>query len=315
MSDQRILFMGTPEFAVATLNALVDAGLEVVAVVTAPDRPAGRGRQLRESAVKVRARELGLPILQPERFKDPAFLGELDRLNASLYIVVAFRMLPELVWNRPLHGTVNLHASLLPDYRGAAPINWALINGEQRTGATTFKIQHEIDTGDVLLQEELEIGDNETAGELHDRLMVSGAGLMVRTVQGLFSGSLSAVPQQPGATHAAPKLTPENCRIHWHASARDIHNLVRGLSPFPGAWTTWNTPDTPSQHVKILRTSVADIGGVGSPGSVRIEQQRLLISTASGWIEALEIQPEGKRRMDAASFVRGLRSTENITLR
>ncbi len=314
MSDQRILFMGTPEFAVATLNALVEAGLEVVAVVTAPDRPAGRGRQLRESAVKVRACELGLPILQPERLKDPAFLEELDRLNASLYIVVAFRMLPELVWNRPLHGTVNLHASLLPDYRGAAPINWALINGERRTGATTFKIQHEIDTGDVLLQEELEIGDNETAGELHDRLMVSGASLMVRTVQGLFSGSLSAVPQQQGATHAAPKLTPENCRIQWNTSARDIHNRVRGLSPFPGAWTTWNTPAAPSQHFKILRACVADMSGMGSPGAVRIEHQRMLISTGSGWVEALEIQPEGKRRMDAASFVRGLRSTENITL-
>lgn len=314
MSDQRILFMGTPEFAVATLNALVEAGLDVVAVVTAPDRPAGRGRQLRESAVKVRARELGLPVLQPERLKDPAFLEELDRLNASLYIVVAFRMLPEVVWNRPVHGTVNLHASLLPDYRGAAPINWAVINGEQRTGATTFKIQHEIDTGDVLLREELSIGDKETAGELHDRLMVNGAGLMVRTVQGLFSGSLTATPQEQGATHVAPKLTPENCRIHWNKPAHDIHNLVRGLSPFPGAWTTWNAPDAPAQHFKILRTSVAATSGSGSPGTVRIEQQRLLIATASGSIEALEIQPEGKRRMDAASFVRGLRSTENITL-
>jgi len=314
MSDQRILFMGTPEFAVGALNALVDAGLNIAGVVTAPDRPAGRGRQLRESAVKIRARELGLSILQPERLKDPAFLEEIDRLNASLYVVVAFRMLPEVVWNRPKHGTVNLHASLLPDYRGAAPINWAVINGEKRTGATTFMIRHEIDTGDILLQQELAIGDEETAGELHDRLMVCGASLMVRTVRGLFAGSLVPVPQQERPTHAAPKLTPENCGVQWSAGAEVIHNLVRGLSPFPGAWTTWNAPGTPPQHFKILRTRPTGFSGTSHTGAVRIVDERLLVHTGSGWLEVLDVQPEGKRRMDAASFVRGLRSTDNIEL-
>ena len=184
-SDQRIIFMGTPEFAVGTLNALVLARIEVAAVITAPDKPAGRGRQMRGSAVKERALELNIPVLQPPKLKDAAFLDELDQINASLYVVVAFRMLPEAVWNRPEYGTVNLHASLLPDYRGAAPINWAVINGEHTTGVTTFKIQHAIDTGDILLQEPLEIGPDETAGELHDRMMSIGASLMVRTVHGL----------------------------------------------------------------------------------------------------------------------------------
>src|SRR5436190_5458300 len=303
MNDQRLLFMGTPEFAVGTLNALVEAGLDVAGVVTAPDRPAGRGRQVRSSAVKQRAQELGLALLQPERLKDPGFLDELDRIAASLYVVVAFRMLPEVVWSRPRSGTVNLHASLLPDYRGAAPINWALINGEKRTGVTTFKIRHEIDTGDILLQEELGIGPQETAGELHDRPMVDGADLMVRTVQGLFAGSLSSTPQKHGAIHAAPKLTPENCRIRWSEGAGAIHDLVRGLSPAPGAWTQWNAPDTPPQHFKILRTHQAELPATARPGTVRIVDHRLLLATGSGWLEALEVQPEGKRRMDAASFV------------
>ncbi|MEO8588509.1 MAG: methionyl-tRNA formyltransferase [Flavobacteriales bacterium] len=312
MSDQRILFMGTPEFACGTLNALVEAGLDVAGVVTAPDKPAGRGRQLRESAVKIRARELGLPILQPERLKDPAFLEALDGIGASLYVVVAFRMLPEMLWNRPKHGTVNLHASLLPDYRGAAPINWAVINGEERTGVTTFKLRHEIDTGDILLQEELPIGEEETAGELHDRMMRIGATLMVRTVRGLFSNTLVPMPQQEGVTHAAPKLTPENCRIDWTADAHAIHNLVRGLSPFPGAWTTWNSDDAAPLHFKILRARPAAANGAEQPGFVRIADGRILISTNTGWMEAMDVQPEGKRRMDAASFARGLRNTNGV---
>ena len=315
MSGQRILFMGTPEFAVGTLNALIAAGMDVAAVVTAPDKPAGRGRLPKESAVKIRARELGLPLLQPERLKDPAFHAELDRIGASLYVVVAFRMLPEAVWNRPILGTVNLHASLLPDYRGAAPINWAVINGEKRTGVTTFKLQHAIDTGDILLQEGLPIGDDETAGELHDRMMTLGASLMVRTVQGLFSDSITATPQASGSMHAAPKLTPDNCRIDWNAGAQEIHNRVRGLSPFPGAWTTWNAPVAPPQHFKILRTRMIEHGVSREPGSITIEGGRIIIATGDGSIEALDVQAEGKRRMDAASFARGLRSTDNIQLK
>lgn len=314
MSGQRIVFMGTPEFAVATLNALVDAGVDVAAVITAPDKPAGRGRLPKESAVKMRARELALPVLQPERLKDPAFHAELDRIHASLFVVVAFRMLPEAVWSKPELGTVNLHASLLPDYRGAAPINWALINGEKITGVTTFKLQHAIDTGDILLREELTIGEDETAGELHDRMMGIGALLMVRTVMGLFDGAITGTPQKTGSLHVAPKLTPENCRIDWNAGASAIHNLVRGLSPFPGAWTTWNTPDAPAQHFKILRTTLTEHHAGGSAGTVTIEKDRMIIATGDGGIEAIDVQAEGKRRMDAASFVRGLRSKGSIQL-
>ena len=312
MSKGRIVFMGTPEFAVASLNALVDAGFDVAAVVTAPDKPAGRGRQLRASAVKQRAAELQLPVLQPERLRDPAFHAELDRLGAALYVVVAFRMLPEAVWSKPSLGTINLHASLLPDYRGAAPINWAVINGEERTGITTFKLTHEIDTGDILLQEKVPIGAEDVAGDVHDRLMERGAQLLVRTVEGLLAGTITAVPQGDGERHGAPKLTPESCRIQWNMTTAQLHNLVRGLSPFPGAWTQWLMPDMAPQHFKIMRTRLSDLNDPAAEGTVHITADQLFVRASDGWLEVIELQPEGKRRMEAGAFVRGLRSTTNI---
>lgn len=309
MSKGRILFMGTPEFAVVSLNALVAAGFEVVAVVTAPDKPAGRGRRPRASAVKERAMALGLPVLQPLLLKDPAFLAELDRLAATLYVVVAFRMLPRAVWDKPAMGTINLHASLLPDYRGAAPINWAVINGESITGATTFKIAEAIDTGDILLRQELGIGPEDNAGDVHDRLMMLGAGLLVRTVEGLFAGTLTAIPQGQGASHVAPKLTPANCRIAWSEPTGRVHDLVRGLAPHPGAWTTWITPGAAPQRFKVLRTRPSDRSGDAEAGAVTINGDLLFVRTKTGWLEILELQPEGARRMDAASYIRGLRTT------
>lgn len=315
--NERIVFMGTPEFAVATLDALVSAGLQVCAVVTAPDRPAGRGRQLRASAVKQRALELGIELLQPEKLKDPLFVEQLKAYNASMQVVVAFRMLPEVIWNMPPLGTINLHASLLPKYRGAAPINWAVANGEVRTGATTFRIQHEIDTGDLLLQEEIDIGKDDTAGDVHDRLMVMGAALMVRTVHGLFDGSLHAVPQQNDTMDlpAAPKLNNENTRLHFDRSAQQVHDLVRGMSPFPGAWCEWVAEGAGPLHCKLLRTRIAEFHEKQTPGTVQLIGTRMLAACADGHIEVLELQLEGRKRMEAAQLFRGLRVEGGIALR
>lgn len=314
-SSPRVLFMGTPEFAVATLNALLEDGITVVGVVTAPDRPAGRGRQLRSSPVKQRALEAGIPVLQPERLRDPEFLTQLDALNASLYIVVAFRMLPAAVWERPELGTVNLHASLLPDYRGAAPINWAVINGEQRSGVSTFMISHDIDTGDLLLQRELSIGPDESAGELHDRMMVVGAELIVETVHGLSNKSLRPIPQDHSAAHhAAAKLDSDTSHIDFSAGAAQVHNLIRGLSPFPGAWCTWKEESGSSMHFKILRSRLSELDTEQASGSVRIDNGTLLIACKDKWIEALEVQAEGKRRMLASDFVRGLKLHAGMTV-
>lgn len=317
MKGHRIVFMGTPPFAVASLNALLDARMDVAAVVTAPDRPAGRGQRPRMSAVKERALALGLPVLQPEKLKDPGFHAQLDACGASLYVVVAFRMLPEAVWARPPLGSINLHASLLPDYRGAAPINWAVINGERRTGVTTFFIQQEIDTGAILLRETTDIGPDETAGELHDRLMHIGARLLTRTVKDLFDGTVEGMPQERfigDATHHAPKLTPENCRIPWHLPAKRVHDHIRGLSPHPGAWTQWQQGATDAQHFKVLRTRLLPDERSSSPGTVRIDGDRLLVHCGEGAVEALEVQAQGRRTMEAAAFVRGLRDREGIRL-
>ncbi len=314
-NNARVLFMGTPDFAVATLNALIEAGITVVGVVTAPDRPAGRGRQLRSSPVKQHALEAGIPVLQPERLRDPEFHAQLDALGATLYIVVAFRMLPSSVWERPELGTVNLHASLLPDYRGAAPINWAVINGEQRSGVSTFMISHDIDTGDLLMQRELAIAPDETAGELHDRMMTVGAELIVQTVHGLARKSLTPVPQDhASATHSAPKLDTETCHIAFNRPAADVHNLIRGLSPFPGAWCTWKEQSGSSMHFKILRSRMTDMICDQASGNVRTENGTLHIACEDKWLEALEVQPEGKRRMQAADYVRGLKEQVGITL-
>src|SRR6476619_5200817 len=244
--DLRIIFMGTPEFAVASLDALVQAGCNIVGVITAPDKPAGRGMKLQESAVKQYAITKELKVLQPDKLKNAQFLEELKELNADLQVVVAFRMLPEVVWNMPPMGTINVHGSLLPQYRGAAPINWAIINGEKETGVTTFKLQHEIDTGDILLQETIPVGENETAGEIHDRMKEIGAQLLVRTIEELASGRLKEQPQVKSTNSKipdtsdlkhAPKIFTETCRLDWNKSATEIHNLIRGLSPFPGAFT------------------------------------------------------------------------------
>lgn len=315
--NRRIVFMGTPDFAVATLNALVADGSEVCAVVTAPDRPAGRGRQLRASAVKERAIELGLPILQPEKLKDPAFIAALEALDAALYVVVAFRMLPEVVWTKPALGTVNLHGSLLPAYRGAAPINWAVINGETRTGVTTFLIQHEIDTGDLLLQEDIPIATNDTAGDVHDRLMTLGAQLMVRTVHGLFEKSLRGTPQviDPKAPPpVAPKLNNANMHVTFDRPAARVHDHVRGLSPYPGAWCVSMAANGVTTHLKLLRTALTERSVSHAPGTLVVEGERLFATCNDCMIEILELQAEGRKRMLAAEFLRGTRHVEGSTL-
>lgn len=304
----RIVFMGTPEFAVASLDALVKAGCNIVGVVTAPDKPAGRGMKLTESAVKKYAAEHGLKVLQPEKLKNPEFLTELKSLNADLQIVVAFRMLPEAVWNMPPMGSVNLHGSLLPQYRGAAPINWAVINGEKETGVTTFKLKHEIDTGDILLQESFPIGDNETAGEVHDRMKEIGARVLVKTVIGLAEGSVMEQPQtsnlKPQTLHHAPKIFTETCRIDFSKTSEEVHNLIRGLSPFPGAFTSLN-----GKMLKIYKSEkISDQAVSSKPGRYETDNKTFLrFACADGFIAVKELQLEGKRKMTIEEFLRGYR--------
>ncbi len=304
----RIVFMGTPEFAVASLDALVKAGCNIVGVITAPDKPGGRGMHLQQSAVKKYAVEKGLKVLQPLKLKDPAFIDELLALKADLQLVVAFRMLPEKVWNMPPMGSVNLHGSLLPQYRGAAPINWAVINGEKITGVTTFKLKHEIDTGDILLQESFAIGDNDTAGEVHDKMKETGAALLVKTVKELADGTLKEMPQasdQQATTslHHAPKIHTDTCRINWSQPVEQVHNLVRGLSPFPGAFTIMN-----EKMLKIFRSKK-------EPGLPKIPEGEyetdgktfLKIACANGYLHLLELQLEGKKKMTVEEFLKGYR--------
>lgn len=307
--DLRIVFMGTPEFAVASLDALIRAGCNIVAVITAPDKPAGRGMKLQASAVKQYATENDIPVLQPERLKNPVFLEELRKLDADLQIVVAFRMLPELVWNMPPLGTVNLHGSLLPQYRGAAPINWAVINGETTTGVTTFRLQHEIDTGHILLQDSFPIGENETAGEVHDRMKVVGANLLVETVKGLADGSLTERPQQIGGEiilHHAPKLFTDTARIDFHQSTATVHNLIRGLSPFPGAFTLLD-----NKTLKIYRSEKQLQTPTHAPGSYDTDGRTYLrFSCSDGYVQVKELQLEGKKKMTTDEFLRGYRFAE-----
>lgn len=306
--DLRIVFMGTPEFAVASLDALVRAGCTIVGVITAPDKPAGRGMKLQQSAVKQYAVEKGLHVLQPERLRNPQFLEELKALRADLQIVVAFRMLPEVVWNMPPMGTINVHGSLLPHYRGAAPINWAIINGEKETGVTTFKLKHEIDTGDILLQERIPIGENDTAGEIHDRMKEVGAQLLVRTVQGLADGSLKELPQlsvvaSEAEIRHAPKIFTETCRIDWNQPAERIHNLIRGLSPYPAAFTILQ-----EKMLKIYQSEKEMNTPTHAPGEVVTDGRTYLkFACSDGYILVKELQLEGKRRMSVADFLRGFR--------
>ncbi|HEX8334199.1 MAG TPA: methionyl-tRNA formyltransferase [Segetibacter sp.] len=305
ISDLRIVFMGTPEFAVASVDALVSAGCNVVGVITAPDKLAGRGMKLTESAVKRYAVEKGLNVLQPEKLKNPEFIEQLRLLKADLQVVVAFRMLPEVVWNMPPHGTINLHGSLLPQYRGAAPINWAIINGEKETGVTTFKLQHEIDTGNILLQEKFSIGEDENAGEVHDRMKVIGAQLLVKTIKGIAEGNLSEQPQS--LTNAelkhAPKIFTETCIIDWNKTTTEVHNLIRGLSPFPGAITKLN-----GKLLKIYKSEKVEATVNHQPGEIITDNKKYLkFACADGYISVLEMQAEGKKRMAVEEYLRGNR--------
>jgi methionyl-tRNA formyltransferase len=301
------VFMGTPEFAVASLQALVEAGCNIVGVITAPDKPAGRGMKLTQSAVKMYAVENKLHVLQPEKLKNPEFVAELKALNAHLQIVVAFRMLPEVVWTMPPMGTVNLHGSLLPQYRGAAPINWAIINGEKETGVTTFKLKHEIDTGDILLQEKILIAENDTAGELHDMMKEVGANLLVTTVKGLADESLQETPQAKviGQVHGelkhAPKIFTSTCTIDWNKTCGEVHNLIRGLSPYPGAVARLN-----DKVLKIYRSKKEYAHHNLTPGTVNTDNKTYLeFACADGYIHATDLQLEGKKRMVVEDFLRG----------
>lgn len=300
----KIVFYGTPDFAVASLKALIDHSYNVVAVVTAPDKPAGRGQKIHYSAVKEYALSQNLPILQPEKLKNAEFIEHLKSLEADLQVVVAFRMLPEVVWNMPPLGTINVHASLLPQYRGAAPINWAIINGEKITGVTTFKLQHEIDTGPLLLQKEIQILEEDNVGTVYEKLMHEGAQLLLETVEGLQKGNLKARQQVlETALQHAPKIFKEDCQINWNQKANQIHNLVRGLSPYPGAFTTLK-----EKQLKIFQTSVEPEGHHQLPGSWDTDSKTYLkFAAQDGWVSVLDLQYEGKKRMSVADFLRGFR--------
>lgn len=303
--------MGTPEFAVASLDALVKAGCNIVGVVTAPDKPAGRGMKITQSAVKKYAVDKGLKVLQPEKLKNPEFLAALQSLNADLQIVVAFRMLPEVVWNMPPMGTVNLHGSLLPQYRGAAPINWAIINGEKVTGVTTFKLKHEIDTGNILLQESFPIGEDETAGEVHDRMKEIGAKVLVETVKGLAENSIIEKPQplnlQTSTLYHAPKIHTDTCIIHWDRPVATVHNLIRGLSPYPGAFTTLN-----EKILKVFRSKKEITYPKSTEGDYETDGKTYLkFACTDGYIHLLDVQLEGKKRMSIADFLKGYRFNGN----
>lgn len=300
--------MGTPEFATASLDAIYQSSHEVVAVVTAPDRPAGRGKKLTASAVKEYALEKNIPVLQPEKLRDPDFLSALEGYQADIFVVVAFRMLPEVVWSMPPKGTFNLHASLLPQYRGAAPINHAIINGEKKTGATTFFIEKEIDTGNVIDQIELEIEDSDNAGSLHDKLMVKGAALVVKTLDEIEKGKVSAKKQElhPDETyHDAPKIFKEDCRIDWNQDQESIYNFIRGLSPYPAAWTEMQFPGSEeSISFKIFETKRSEVDL--SPGEIKSDgKSYILVGNSKGSLEILRLQMQGKKAMATEDFLRG----------
>lgn len=303
----RIVFMGTPEFAVPSLEILVENGYNVVGVVTAPDKPSGRGLQLTASPVKEYALSKGLRVLQPEKLKDPVFIEELTHLKADLQIVVAFRMLPEIVWAMPPRGTFNLHASLLPNYRGAAPLNWAIINGETETGVTTFFLQHEIDTGDIILQEKETIHETDTIGTLYERVMKLGSSLVLKTTQIIESGDVKTYPQIFSETpKLAPKIFKETCKIDWHKSAEQIHNLVRGLSPYPAAFCVLN-----GKNCKVYSTSYSteptpDHQTANQSIHFTSDNKTFLsILTPDGYVQLKEIQLEGKKKMTIEEFLRG----------
>lgn len=316
--ELRILFMGTPEFAVESLKSLVEGGYNIVGVVTMPDKPAGRGHKLQFSAVKTYALEQNLPILQPEKLKSPEFLQQLSDLNADLQIVVAFRMLPEIVWNKPKFGTFNLHASLLPDYRGAAPINWAIINGEKETGVTTFFLTHEIDTGEIIFREKISINDKDNAGSIHDKLMRIGANLVVKTVDAIISNDIRPISQNDlidNQTHLklAPKIFKETCKIDWSKSARQIYDFIRGLSPYPTAWTELIHPKDGVIIVKVIESEY-NLAKHGLPiGTIKTDEKTFVdVAVNDGFVRLKNIQLPSKKRMDIAELLRGYKITEEF---
>ena len=316
VEDLRIIFMGTPEFAVASLDAMVKQDYTISAVVTAPDRPAGRGRKMNTSAVKEYALKQKLPLLQPENLKDPAFHKELAKYNATLFIVVAFRMLPEAVWSMPSLGTFNLHASLLPQYRGAAPINRTIMNGEIKGGVTTFFLRHEIDTGNIIFREETPIGPDDTAGNYHDRLMHIGASLTLKTVEAIRDGQVNTINQndlivKDSVLKTAPKIHKEDCRINWSKSADEIYNMIRGLSPYPGAYTELNLPGGKQLYLKIFRAEIRQCKCSAAHGTIMTDYKSYFnICCNNACISILELQQSGKKRMKIKNFLTGL--TPNV---
>lgn len=309
--DLRIVYMGTPDFAVESLKALVEGGYNVVGVITMPDKPAGRGHKIQYSPIKQYALEAGLPLLQPEKLKDESFLTELKVLNADLQIVVAFRMLPEVVWNMPRLGTFNLHASLLPQYRGAAPINWAVINGDTETGITTFFLTHEIDTGRIIKQEKVAIEESDNAGIVHDKLMELGARLVVETVDAILDGSVESVEQSnfysdESVLKTAPKIFKETCLLDWELSPKQIYDFVRGLSPYPAAWTELLYPDGKIVSTKVFEVAYRNEHHELALGAIVTDSKNYVdVAVNGGFVSLIEIQQAGKKRMGVKDFLRG----------
>ena len=309
--------MGTPDFAVETLRLLVERGYNVVAVVTMPDKPAGRGHKIQFSPVKQYAISAGLPILQPERLKDESFIAELKSYNADLQIVVAFRMLPEVVWNMPPMGTFNLHASLLPQYRGAAPINWAVMNGDKETGITTFFLQHEIDTGKVIQQRSIPIAETDNVGDIHDRLMMLGAEMVCETVDNIIAGRVEAIPQEDMMTdeplRPAPKIFKETCHLDFSRYVVDLYNQVRGLSPYPAAWCEFVSPDNERYGVKIFEASYRLCQHDKNPGSINTDGKKIIeVACEGGYLQLVSLQLAGKKRLLTEELLRGFRMTDQF---
>lgn len=315
--DLRIVYMGTPDFAVESLKRLIEGGYHVVGVITMPDKPAGRGHKIQFSPVKEYALSQNLPLLQPEKLKDETFLKALREWKADLQIVVAFRMLPEVVWNMPPMGTFNLHASLLPQYRGAAPLNWAIINGDKETGVTTFFLKHEIDTGRIIQQKRIAIADTDNVGIVHDKLMNLGAGMVLETVDAILAGNLNTIEQDeiadPKDLRPAPKIFKETCHIDWNKPVADIHNLVRGLSPYPAAWCELQAPDGTRYGIKVFESQVISGSTDATPGHVRTDGKSYIeVACREGYLRLTDLQLAGKRRMQAADFLRGFTLTNDF---
>lgn len=321
--DLRIIFMGTPEFAVETLQALVEGGYNVVAVVTQPDKPVGRHQDtLQAPAVKQYALSKGLPVLQPVKMKDPLFIEELKKYNADIQVVVAFRMLPEIVWNMPKYGTFNVHAALLPQYRGAAPINWAVINGEKQTGVTTFFLDHDIDTGRIIMQEPFEIKEDYNAEDVYNGLMHLGAGIAIKTIDKIIEGNghVDSMPQEEmiktgEEMHNAPKIFKETCSINWEQTASRLYDFIRGMAPYPGAWTNMTDKNGKQNVLKIFKSTKTMIPCNGKKeGTIMVFNGKFLVATKNAWLQLDEIQLSGKKRMNANMFLNGFRNIEEYTL-